>query len=162
MIEKKYRVNDWFKFSYSEIGEYIDENHTDKPLRNDEIVDLLNKQHEQIQELQIQLNCTSDQRDEFFRGARQNANRVGKLVKENEKLKEQLNEIILKWTQNQVEFNKDKLYVKDNNTEIVLENGNLFISVFIPKIKEMFRFNYMVTGRKLKKEYNTLKGDDND
>ena len=45
----KYRVYDWVKFSYSEIGEYIDENHTDKPLRNDEIVDLLNEQEKTIQ-----------------------------------------------------------------------------------------------------------------
>lgn len=52
----KYRVYDWVKFSYSEIGEYIDENHTDRPLRNDEIVDLLNKQDEQIKELQQTIN----------------------------------------------------------------------------------------------------------
>ena len=46
----KYRVYDWVKFDYSEIGEYIDENHTDKPLRNDEIVDLLNSQKQRIDE----------------------------------------------------------------------------------------------------------------
>lgn len=41
--EKKYRVHDLVKFNYSEIGEYIGEGYTDKPLRNDEIVDLLNE-----------------------------------------------------------------------------------------------------------------------
>ena len=51
----KYRVHDLVKFNYSDIGEYIDENHTDKPLRNDELVDLLNKQEEQIQELEIEV-----------------------------------------------------------------------------------------------------------
>ena len=44
----KYRVHNWVKFNYSEIGEYIDENHTDKPLRNDVIVDLLNSQDAEI------------------------------------------------------------------------------------------------------------------
>lgn len=44
----KYRVHNWVKFNYSEIEEYIDENHTDKPLRNDEIVDLLNEQDTKI------------------------------------------------------------------------------------------------------------------
>ena len=48
----KYRVHNWVKFDYSQIGEYIDENHTDKPMRNDELVDLLNKQHNQIKELE--------------------------------------------------------------------------------------------------------------
>ena len=44
----KYRVYDFVKFNYSEIGEYIGENYTDKPLRNDEIVDLLNEQDAEI------------------------------------------------------------------------------------------------------------------
>lgn len=51
----KYRVHDLVKFNYSDIGEYIDENHTDKPLRNDKLVDLLNKQEERIQELEIEV-----------------------------------------------------------------------------------------------------------
>lgn len=52
MTVKRFHVNDLVKYNYSEIGEYIDENHTDKPLRNDELVDLLNEQHEGIQRLQ--------------------------------------------------------------------------------------------------------------
>lgn len=47
MTEKRYRVHDFVKFNYSEIGEYIDENHTDRPLRNDEVVELLNELHEE-------------------------------------------------------------------------------------------------------------------
>ena len=62
----KYRVYDWVKFSYSEIGEYIDENHTDKPLRNDEIVDLLNKQDKQIKELQQTINTIAKDYEEFY------------------------------------------------------------------------------------------------
>ena len=50
MTEMKYRVHDWVRFDYSEIGEYIGEDYTDKPLRNDEIVDLLNSQRQWIKE----------------------------------------------------------------------------------------------------------------
>ena len=50
MMNKKFRVNDLVKYNYSEIGEYIDENHTDKPLRNDEVCDLLNEQQGIIEE----------------------------------------------------------------------------------------------------------------
>ena len=52
-----------------------------------ELVKLLNELHEENEELKQQLQNTSDQRDEFYRGARENANRVGKLEKENEQLR---------------------------------------------------------------------------
>ncbi len=42
MSEKRFRVNELVKFDYSEIGEYVDEEHTDTPLRNDEVCKLLN------------------------------------------------------------------------------------------------------------------------
>ena len=42
-----------------------------------EAINLLNEQHEQIQQLKIQLQNTSDQRDEFHHGARENANALG-------------------------------------------------------------------------------------
>lgn len=48
----KYRVHNWVKFDYSQIGEYIDENHTDKPMRNDELVELLDEQYNRIKELE--------------------------------------------------------------------------------------------------------------
>lgn len=47
MNEERFRVNDLVKYDYSEIGEYIDENHTDRPLRNDILVKLLNELHEE-------------------------------------------------------------------------------------------------------------------
>ena len=62
-------------------GEY------DECFSTDTVVDLLNALHEENQELILQLNQCSDQRNEFHRGARENANRVGKLEKENEQLK---------------------------------------------------------------------------
>ena len=43
MTGKRFRVNELVKYNYSDIGEYIDENHTDRPLRNDEVVELLNE-----------------------------------------------------------------------------------------------------------------------
>ena len=54
------------------------------------LVELLNELHEENEQLKTQLQNTSDQRDEFHRGARENANRVGKLEKENEQLKKEL------------------------------------------------------------------------
>ena len=56
MMNKKFRVNDLVKYDYSEIGEYIDENHTDRPLRNDEVCDLLNKQQATIEQLKRRLD----------------------------------------------------------------------------------------------------------
>lgn len=45
MIKEKYRTNELCQYDYSEIWERsFNEKITDKPLRNDEIVDLLNQQ----------------------------------------------------------------------------------------------------------------------
>lgn len=52
MTEKRFRVHELVKYDYSDIGEYIDENHTDRPLRNDIVVELLNELHEEKQHLQ--------------------------------------------------------------------------------------------------------------
>ena len=54
----------------------------------------LNELNEENEQLKFQLQNTSDQRDEFHRGARENANRVGKLEKENEQLKQDNNALI--------------------------------------------------------------------
>ena len=43
-------------------------------------------------------------------------------------------------TQNYEEFNKDKLYIKDNNTKLCLDGANLFIEVYSPQINEYYRF----------------------
>lgn len=50
-MNEKYRVHELGKFRYSDIGEYIDEDHTDRPLRNDILADLLNNQDKTIKEL---------------------------------------------------------------------------------------------------------------
>lgn len=55
------------------------------------IVDLLNELNDENKELRIQYNFIREQSNEFHRIARENANQVGQLEKENNKLKELLN-----------------------------------------------------------------------
>ena len=69
-------------------------------MANEEVVELLNlyeglltQEREKNQQLKFQLSNISAQRDEFHRGARENANRVGKLKKENEQLKEYIKKL---------------------------------------------------------------------
>lgn len=62
----KYRVHELGKFDYSEIGEYVDEYHTDRPLRNDELVDLLNNQDNKIKELQKRNDRQAKRLDELY------------------------------------------------------------------------------------------------
>ena len=56
MTGERFRVNELVKYNYSEIGEYIDENHTDRPLRNDEVVELLNELSEENERLRRCIN----------------------------------------------------------------------------------------------------------
>lgn len=53
----KYRVHEITRFNYSDIGEYIDENHTDKPLRNDILVKLLNDLSDENEQLKQDRNA---------------------------------------------------------------------------------------------------------
>ena len=59
-----------------------------------DLLNELNDENEQLKsekkDMQILINTISDQRNEFHRGARENANRVGKLEKENWQLKKEL------------------------------------------------------------------------
>ena len=75
-------------------------------------VECLNELHEENNELRLQLNLCSDQRNEFHRGVRENANRVGKLKKENEELKQQNAD----W---ETSFDICKHYKEAYSTEIV-------------------------------------------
>lgn len=64
MNKKQFRVNDLVKFNYSEIGEYVDENHTDRPLRTDEVVNKLNEQQDKITELEIELTDCKNRKEQ--------------------------------------------------------------------------------------------------
>lgn len=55
-----------------------------------DLIDDINKLAEENKEIKIQYDNLKAQRDEFYRGARENANRVGQLEKENKELKLQL------------------------------------------------------------------------
>lgn len=63
---RKYRVHELGKFDYSDIGEYVDEYHTDRPLRNDELVDLLNNQDDKICELQERNDRQRERLDNLY------------------------------------------------------------------------------------------------
>ena len=54
-MTSKYRVHPDLQYQYSNIGEYIGEGYTDKPLRNDELVKILNTQNKRIKELETEL-----------------------------------------------------------------------------------------------------------
>ena len=85
------------------------------------------------------------------------------LEEENEQLKKELKSIEdsfkFSCTENHVEFNKDKLKVEDTHTEITLKDGKLYISVFIPQLNEYVKFFYLVTGRKMEREFINYDGD---
>lgn len=90
-------------------------------------------------------------------------NKMNELADENEKLKQQLksieNSFKFSCTENHIEFNKDKLKVEDTHTELTLKDGKLCISVFIPQLNEYVKFFYLVTGRKMEREFINYDGD---
>lgn len=54
-MTSKYSVSLLVKYKYSDIGEYIGEGYTNRAIRNDELVNILNKQDERIKELEAEL-----------------------------------------------------------------------------------------------------------
>lgn len=89
--------------------------------------------------------------------------RIIELENENEQLKKELKSIEdsfkFSCTENHFEFNKDKLKVEDTHTELILKDGKLCISVFIPQLNEYVKFFYFVTGRKMEREFINYDGD---
>ena len=65
-MNKKYRVHELARLNYSDIGEYIDEDHTDRPLRNDILVNLLNNKDDQIRELQERNDRQKERLDNLY------------------------------------------------------------------------------------------------
>ena len=61
------------------------------------------------------------------------------------------------YTKNHVEFDKDELYVRDNNVEIDLKNKNLSIIICIPSIKEYLKLDYVVVGKRFERKYKYFK-----
>lgn len=54
-MTSKFRVHPDLQYQYSDIGEYIGEGYTDRPLRNDELVEILNSQDKRIKDLEAEL-----------------------------------------------------------------------------------------------------------
>lgn len=73
-----------------------------------------------------------------------------KCGKENLELKKELesieNDFKFSWTHDCVSFDGDKMDIKDVHTRISLNNGKLFIEVFIPETDDYYRFMFYVTG----------------
>ena len=78
---------------------------------------------------------------------------LNELHEENEELKQQLEGIEncfkFSCTENRLEFDKDEIKIEDTHTELILKDGKMYISVFVPQINECFKFFYVVTGRRL-------------
>lgn len=85
------------------------------------------------------------------------------LSNENEQLKQQLksieNSFEFSCTENYIEFDKDELNIRDTHTELMLKDGKLCISIFIPQINDYFKFFYLVTGRRFEREFIKYGGD---
>ena len=99
MSEQQFRVNDLVKFNYSEITEYVDEEHTPNPLRNDEVCGLLNEQQATIEQLESDKAIAEDYANIFEKEnvkLRKKLNNdeqqatISALKEENEKLKRKL------------------------------------------------------------------------
>ena len=90
-------------------------------------------------------------------------NILNELNDENEQLKQQLKSIEdsfkFSCTENHIEFNKDKLKIEDTHTKLILKDGKLYMSVFIPQLNEYVKFFYLVTGRKMEREFINYDGD---
>ena len=86
MTEKRYGI---WNYVSCDVSSIVDKSNNNL-LNIVDACELLNSLSEENEQLKTQLQNVSDQRDEFHRGARENANRVGKLEKENEQLNDSL------------------------------------------------------------------------
>lgn len=129
MVKKeKYRVHDWVKFSYSEIGEYIDENHTDRPLRNDEIVDLLNTLNDENEQLRNQLS-------QLAQNNREGVKKVQQLADENKQLKMGINSLkLLVQNWEALDEEKDEQLDKQNQALKKLKKENEQLKQFQDRV----------------------------
>ena len=54
-MTNKYKVREFAKYKYSDISKYVGEEYTNEPLRNDELVEILNSQDKRIKDLEAEL-----------------------------------------------------------------------------------------------------------
>lgn len=91
MTEKRFKLIPNTDITYS-LFDYAKKEYVAKhlPIRFEGICDILNELNEENKEIKIQYDNLKAQRDEFYRGARENANNVGQLEKENKELKQKI------------------------------------------------------------------------
>ena len=128
MTEKRFRIDDdGIVTDMLDLSMYID---------NEDCCEKLNELYEENEQLKTQLQNTSDQRDEFYRGARENANRVGQLEKENKELKKQREELFIRERNTKNELRKLKKENKELNSIKCFADNN---GICIFNIDEAFR-----------------------
>lgn len=54
-MTNKYSVDECVQYRYSDIGEYIGEGYTNRAIRNDELVKILNSQDKRIKDLETKI-----------------------------------------------------------------------------------------------------------
>ena len=54
-MTNKYKLHELAKYKYSDISKYVGEEYTNEPLRNDELVEILNSQDKRIKDLEAEL-----------------------------------------------------------------------------------------------------------
>ena len=96
------------------LTEYSGIKDKDKLLTFNEVVDLLNEFYKENKELQFQCNQLQEGAHEFYRAARENANRVGQLKKENKELKEENEKL-------KMHMNSAKAYLEGGHTKKAIE-----------------------------------------
>lgn len=96
MTEKRFQYN-VNKNTIKQDGKFVAYVNSVDGVRIANKLNVLQKENEQLksenEDMRRLINNISHQRDEFHRGARENANRVGKLKKENEQLKSRIKEL---------------------------------------------------------------------
>ena len=155
--KEEHKMTENKRFLIDDAGELIDLNNHKFIDYGDECCKLLNELHDEIQLLhkinESTINFMYDNFDSniIFTDRELNdiCNEMGwelsekgikikQLEEENEQLKQQLKSIEdsfkFSCTENHIEFNKDKLKVKDTHTELTLKDGKLCISLFIPQL----------------------------
>lgn len=127
MTEKRFKLIPNTDITYSLFDlvkkEYVAEH---LPIRFEGICDILNELNEENKKIKTQYDNLKAQRDEFYRGARENANNVGQLEKENEELKQSIHD----WQGSYDELYEDNLELEKENKEFksILQDMGLIMS----------------------------------
>ena len=145
MTKKRFRVMS----SYLGLYRIFDEKQG-KPLNSREIIELL-------EQLPIEKDTIQKQHSYELTKKLEYKSKLIDTQKQNQELKQLLKQqsegFQCTIEENYAEFNKDKIYIKDNNTQINLKNGKIDITIYIPQINNIKRFSYFITGKTITERY---------